>query len=88
MHNIFYNVFYYRIPSDQLTQLELCTRFISLAEVGNVAKEKYIYALSLTPVEKMRVLELIQKTTNETKCPFIGMNFHHFTGHDGVMTLT
>nr|XP_014102228.1 CWF19-like protein 1 homolog [Bactrocera oleae] len=72
----------FRIPSDHLTQLELCTRFISLAEVGNVAKEKYIYALSLTPVEKMRVLELIQKTTNETKCPFIGMNFHDITGHD------
>ncbi|XP_054088915.1 CWF19-like protein 1 homolog [Zeugodacus cucurbitae] len=73
----------FRIPSDQLTPLELCTRFISLAEVGNTAKEKYIYALSLTPVEKMRVLELIQKTTNETKCPFIGINIHDFTGHDG-----
>ncbi|XP_004522648.1 CWF19-like protein 1 homolog [Ceratitis capitata] len=70
----------FRIPADQLTQLELCTRFISLADVGNAAKEKYIYALSLTPVEKMRVLELIQKTTNEIKCPFVGMNFHEFTG--------
>lgn len=88
MYIHFFNVFYFRIPSDHLTQLELCTRFISLAEVGNVAKEKYIYALSLTPVEKMRVLELIQKTTNETKCPFIGMNFHDITGHDRVMTLT
>ncbi|XP_053962313.1 CWF19-like protein 1 homolog [Anastrepha ludens] len=69
----------FRIPSDQLTQLELCTRFISLADVGNANKEKYIYALSLTPVEKMRVLELIQKTTNETKCPFVGINFNDIT---------
>lgn len=43
--------------------------------MGNAKKEKYIYALSLMPVEKMRVLELIQKTTNETKCPFADLNF-------------
>ncbi|XP_013105082.2 CWF19-like protein 1 homolog [Stomoxys calcitrans] len=65
----------YRLKSDQITQLELCTRFISLADVGNSNKHKYIYALSLTPVEKMRVLELIQKTTNETKCPFSDIDF-------------
>ncbi|XP_005182434.1 CWF19-like protein 1 homolog isoform X2 [Musca domestica] len=66
----------YRLPSDQITQLELCTRFISLADVGNAEKEKYIYALSLTPVEKMRVMELIQKTTIEIKCPFADLNFN------------
>ncbi|TMW45291.1 hypothetical protein DOY81_009632 [Sarcophaga bullata] len=65
----------YRMPSDDITQLELCTRFISLAQVGNVKKEKYIYALSLKPVEKMRVIELIQKTTNEIVCPFANLNY-------------
>lgn len=66
---------YLRLPADQVTQLELCTRFISLADVGNTNKEKYIYALSLSPVEKMRVLELIQKTTNEIQCPFVELDF-------------
>ncbi|XP_073847741.1 CWF19-like protein 1 homolog [Musca autumnalis] len=66
----------YRLPSDQITQLELCTRFISLADVGNAEKEKYVYALSLTPVEKMRVMELIQKTTIEVKSPFADINFN------------
>ncbi|XP_067634021.1 CWF19-like protein 1 homolog [Eurosta solidaginis] len=75
----YYEAAPFRIPSDKLTQLELCTRFIALADVGNEAKEKYIYALSLTPVEKMRVLDLIQKTTNEIKCPFIGTNFRDIT---------
>ncbi|XP_023292578.2 CWF19-like protein 1 homolog [Lucilia cuprina] len=65
----------FRLASDQTTQLELCTRFISLAEVGNTNKDKYIYALSLTPVEKMRVVDLIQKTTNEIKCPFGDIRF-------------
>lgn len=64
------------MPSDEITQLELCTRFISLAEVGNVKKEKYIYALSLKPVEKMRIIELIQKTTNEILCPFASLNYN------------
>lgn len=63
------------MPSDDITQLELCTRFISLAQVGNVKKQKYIYALSLKPVEKMRVIELIQKTTNEIVCPFANLNY-------------
>lgn len=65
----------FRLASDQTTQLELCTRFIALAEFGNVKKEKYIYALSLAPVEKMRVVDLIQKTTNEVKCPFADISF-------------
>ncbi|KAI9582809.1 hypothetical protein GQX74_012026 [Glossina fuscipes] len=65
----------FRLPADQTTQLELCTRVISLAAVGNENKEKYIYALSLTPVHRIRVLDLIQKTTNELKCPFADINY-------------
>jgi len=64
----------FRMPKDETTQFELCTRFISLAEVGNAEKAKYIYALSLKPVDKSRLLDLVQKTTNEIPCPFIGLD--------------
>ncbi|XP_068145892.1 CWF19-like protein 1 homolog [Drosophila tropicalis] len=64
----------FRMPKDETTQFELCTRFISLAEVGNAEKAKYIYALSLKPVDKSRLLDLVQKTTNEIECPFIGLD--------------
>ncbi|ALC41443.1 CG7741 [Drosophila busckii] len=65
----------FRIPKDLTTQFELCTRFISLADVGNATKSKYIYALSLKPVDKARLLDLVQKTTDEIDCPFIGLDF-------------
>lgn len=49
---------------------EVATRFISLARVGNPEKQKWIYALSLTPVDRMRITDLVQPTTDETNCPF------------------
>lgn len=61
------------MPKDETTQFELCTRFISLADVGNAEKAKYIYALSVKPVDKARLLDLVQKTTDEIACPFIGL---------------
>ncbi|KAL7735607.1 hypothetical protein ACLKA6_009564 [Drosophila palustris] len=64
----------FRMPKDDTTQFELCTRFISLADVGNAEKAKYIYALSLKPVDKARLLDLVQKTTNEIPCPYIGLD--------------
>lgn len=59
------------------SQLELATRFIALSSVGNTAKNKWIYALSLTPVDKMRLSDLIQKTTNEVPCPYDSMGLFH-----------
>lgn len=56
------------------SQYELATRFISLASVGNAAKKKWIYAFNVVPVDKMRVTDLIQKTTNEIPCPYDSMN--------------
>lgn len=56
------------------TQLELATRFIALSTVGNGAKAKYVYALSIAPVDKMRLMDLIQKTTDETPCPYDSLN--------------
>lgn len=55
-------------------QYELATRFIALASVGNDAKKKWIYAFNVVPVDKMRVTDLIQKTTNEIPCPYDSMN--------------
>lgn len=57
------------------SQFELATRFIALASVGNASKEKFIYALNVTAVDKMRVTDLIQKTTNEIPCPYDSMKF-------------
>lgn len=38
--------------------------------MGNPNKDKWIYALSVTPLNKMKIAELLQKTTDETECPF------------------
>lgn len=59
----------FRSPSTT-EDLEIVTRFIALARVGNPKKEKWLYALSLTPLDKMKISELLQKTTDETPCPF------------------
>ncbi|XP_049831273.1 CWF19-like protein 1 [Schistocerca gregaria] len=48
------------------------TRFIALARVGNRQKEKWLYALSIDPIEKMRAMELYQQTTDQTECPYSG----------------
>lgn len=62
----------FRCPnlSDNDTTLEVPTRFIGLARVSNPNKDKWIYALSLTPISQMKVSELMQKTIDETPCPF------------------
>lgn len=65
----------YRNVARVNSQLELATRFIAMASVGNAAKNKWIYALNLTPVDKMRLSDLIQKTTNEVPCPYDLMGF-------------
>ena len=52
------------------TTLSIVTRFLGLARVGNPNKDKWLYALSLSPLDKMRVGELLQKTTDETECPY------------------
>lgn len=57
------------------SQFELATRLIALASVGNAAKNKFIYALNVTAVDKMRLTDLIQKTTNEIRCPYDSMKF-------------
>ena len=50
--------------------MEIATRFMALASVGNSQKRKWLYALNLTPVDRSRLAELIVKTTDETPSPY------------------
>lgn len=72
LEGIYYESSPFRCPNlvEQEGNMEIVTRFISLARVGNPKKEKWIYALSLTPLDKMKIGELLQKTTDEMTCPF------------------
>lgn len=62
----------FRAPNlnDHDTTLNLATRFLGLARVANPSKEKWLYALSLTAIDQMKIGDLLQKTTDETECPF------------------
>lgn len=51
------------------------TRFVALASVGNSTKQKWLYALSIAPLEHMRASELYLGTTDETKSPYTGLIF-------------
>lgn len=68
-------VCFYRNVARPNSQFELATRLIALASVGNAEKNKFIYALNVTAVDKMRLTDLIQKTTNEIPCPYDSMQF-------------
>lgn len=68
-------LFLYRNVARPNSQFELATRFIALASVGNAGKNKFIYALNIANVDKMRLTDLIQKTTNEIPCPYDSMQF-------------
>lgn len=68
----------FRTEANDNTQLLLSTRFVSLAHAGNKEKLKSVYALSLAPVEKMRMIDLIQKTTDEVESPYNAINFSNF----------
>ncbi|RWS03074.1 CWF19-like protein 1 [Dinothrombium tinctorium] len=51
------------------------TRFISLADVGNKNKAKWIYAFNITPSHKIPRNELIKQSTDTTECPFTGLEY-------------
>ncbi|KAI4469250.1 cwf19 cell cycle control protein [Holotrichia oblita] len=59
----------YRITSSD-TPIQAVTRFIALARVANPQKEKWIYAVNLTPIDKMKMSDILLKTTDETDCPY------------------
>ena len=46
------------------------TRFIGLAEVGNLEKKKWVYAFNIVPMTSMAATELTAQPENATECPF------------------
>jgi hypothetical protein len=72
LEGVYYERSPFRAPNlgDHDTTLNLVTRFLGLARVANSDKQKWLYALNLTPLDKMKIGELLQKTTDETECPF------------------
>lgn len=72
LDGVYYESPPFRCPNlvGQENNVEIVTRFLALARAGNSKKEKWIYALSLTPLDKMKIGDLLQKTTDETACPF------------------
>ncbi|XP_012280243.1 CWF19-like protein 1 [Orussus abietinus] len=60
----------YRNQNQSGDGIEIATRFLALASVGNPDKRKWLYALNLTPVDRARLSELVQRTTDETPTPY------------------
>ena len=65
----------FRFPSDEISSIDLSSRFCSLSSVGNISKEKYIYALNIVPLEKMRITDLMIRSTDEVECPYLKLNY-------------
>lgn len=67
LEGVYYERNPYRVINDNT---EGVTRFLGLARVGNPNKEKWLYALNLTPVDKLKLMSIVQRTTDETICPY------------------
>lgn len=65
------DVFYQRPPFTVPVRGHPC-RCIGLGHVGSTSKQrKWLHALSLSPMDKMRREDLTQQTPNVTPCPFV-----------------
>jgi len=68
------------------------TRFISLAQVGNPEKKKWLYAFSIIPMKGMDHAELVKSPADVTECPYsTNVLAHHritstFTGNQTGQT--
>ncbi|XP_015190727.1 PREDICTED: CWF19-like protein 1 [Polistes dominula] len=71
LENIHYERPPYRNHSLDESGIEIATRFIALGPVGNNEKKKWLYALNLTPIDRIRLSELVMKTTDETSSPYL-----------------
>ena len=78
--NIYYLLFY-RNQNESADGIDIATRFIALAKLNNVEKKKCLYALNLTPVDRLRMSELIMKTTDETASPYPRSMLTHNPGN-------
>ena len=56
-----------------------CTRFISLANVGNPdKKQRFLYAFNITPLSNMSSNELTAQPQSSTDCPYTkSVTTHH-----------
>lgn len=72
----------FRFPSDEISSIDLASRFIALNSVSNAAKEKYIYAMNIVPLDKMRVTDLMLRSTDEVECPYLEISFAELVTSD------
>lgn len=63
-------IFVFRNNGTSGDSLEISSRFVALGRVGNTEKNKWIYALNVTPVDRTRLMDLATKTTDETQSPY------------------
>lgn len=70
LENIHYERPPYRNQSLDDSGFEIASRFVALASVANTEKKKWLYALNLTPIDRIRLSELVIKTTDETSSPY------------------
>lgn len=71
MEKIFYERQPYRNHQVLVDSARQATRFIGLASVGNKAKLKYLYAMTITPLKKMDPTELVKQPGDVTECPYM-----------------
>lgn len=74
------NIFYERPPYrncskgiDGSFESSHTTRFIGLAKIGNIGKNKWLYAANLTPLSDLKNEDVYLKTTDETECPYVSI---------------
>ncbi|CAL4123010.1 unnamed protein product, partial [Meganyctiphanes norvegica] len=67
---IFYERLPYRNHKVLVEATKPVTRFISLAKVGNDAKQKWLYAFSMTPASHSSPAELVKQPEDVTECPY------------------
>ena len=70
IHDAFYERLPYRNHRVINEQAKHATRFIALAEVGNLEKKKWIYAFNIVPMAKLSNSELVVQPANVTESPF------------------
>ncbi|XP_069681635.1 CWF19-like protein 1 [Periplaneta americana] len=72
LEGIYYERPPYRNHSVSGDTEEHATRYIAMAKVANTSKQKWLYALSLEPIDQMKASDLYQATTDQTECPYTG----------------
>ena len=70
IHECFYERLPYRNHRVMAESARHVTRFIGLADVGNIEKKKWIYAFNMVPLVQMNPSELNSQSPNVTERPF------------------